>query len=397
MRSRRPLATTLGGVLLIVSLLVCGVGGGVLLGPVSRSGQDVDLASTLGGKGSTIFDMYEGDEYWIYQPVEQTWPDTVPCNVYDSPEDSWLVRRSERPAAAPERITHFDTRSGTDGVADYDFGYYGTLRGDRTKAFLSVECSPTDFLVVPSRAPQRHLLAVGIVGGLIAAAGVVVLVTGLVRRRRAGAPPAQPAPVPSAPAPPAPVAVGAGGPSRRWYLLVIPPVVLAVLACCAGGVLGLSFGFLKTFDPPNIGTERRGMVSRVLGGGTDYALYADRATGIPDRAACVVRERDSPRVVRWRTGRPIGDPETVTYNGHTYTYVGTFRVNDSVIGTVDCEGESSLLLRHSRRSWPLVWGAVTVASLALVAAAAAGLTTAIRRRRATAAPTTTVRVVPPFR
>ncbi|MER7007900.1 hypothetical protein ABT297_33320, partial [Dactylosporangium sp. NPDC000555] len=207
MRSRRPVATIVGGVLLIVSLLVCGIGAGVLLGPVSRTEQDVKLASRIGGKGFTTFDMYEGDEYWIYQPIEQTWPDTVPCNVANSPEDSWVVRHSERPAAAPERITHFDTRAGKEGVADYDFSYYGTLRGDRTKALLSMECSPIDFLLVPSRTPQRYLLAVGIVGALTAIAGVVVLVTGLIlRRRRAGAPPTQPVPPASVPSvPPVPV------------------------------------------------------------------------------------------------------------------------------------------------------------------------------------------------
>ncbi|MER7009791.1 hypothetical protein ABT297_43065, partial [Dactylosporangium sp. NPDC000555] len=191
-------------------------------------------------------------------------------------------------------------------------------------------------------------------------------------------------PVPPASVPVPSVPVGTGGPSRRWYLLVIPLVTLAVLACCAGGVLGMSFGFAETLGPPDIGTERQGTVSRVMGSGKDYALYADRATGIPDRANCAVRESNLPRFSLWRPDRPIGDPETVTYNGNTYTYVGTFRVGGRFIGIVDCEGESSLLLRPSRRSWPLVWGAVTVATLALAAAAAAGLTTAIRRRRAAA-------------
>src|SRR5689334_17337070 len=72
-RPRRPVATVAGGLLLVLSLLVCGVGGGFLLGPVSRSGQGIELASSIGGKGYSIFDMNEGDDYWIYQPAEQTW------------------------------------------------------------------------------------------------------------------------------------------------------------------------------------------------------------------------------------------------------------------------------------------------------------------------------------
>src|SRR5581483_12274797 len=98
----------------------------------------------------------------------------------------------------------------------------------------------------------------------------------------------------------------------------------------AGGVAGLSLGFLDTFDPPDIGSAGQGVVSRVMNTHTEYALYADQSGKTPGRDDCAVRERDVPHVVRWRPGRPIGDPATVTYNGHTYNYVGTLRVDDII-------------------------------------------------------------------
>ncbi|WP_433205454.1 hypothetical protein ACQP00_37835 [Dactylosporangium sp. CS-047395] len=383
MRPRRPLTTVIGGLLLVLSLLVCGVGGGVLLGPVSRTGQDIDLASEIGDKGYSIIDMSEGDDYWIYQPVEETWADSIDCDNADDEDMTWKVRRAARPATAPEKITHFDARGG--GVSgDFDFTYYGTLHGDRTEAFLSIECTPTSFLVVPSRAPLYYLGAVAATGITIALAGLVVLVVGLIRRRRAPSPVAV-APTPF-PVPPAPVPVPAGGPSRRLYWFVLPPVVVAVLICCVGAIAGGALGFYSTFDPPDIGTRNKGLVSRVMNTSTEYALYADETGHIPARGNCAIREQESPKLAYWRTSRPFGDAETVTYNGITYRYVGTVRVDDIFIAIVDCDDDSSLLLRPSRRSWPLVWGAVGVATLVLTAGAVTGLTVAIRRRAAAPTP-----------
>ncbi|GAA3285670.1 hypothetical protein GCM10020218_046080 [Dactylosporangium vinaceum] len=376
-RPRRPVATVAGGLLLVLSLLVCGVGGGFLLGPVSRSGQGIELASSIGGKGYSIFDMNEGDDYWIYQPAEQTWSESIQCNIADAP-DTWTVRRGERPVTAPEKITHFDTRAGGKS-GDYDFTYYGTLRGDRTKAFLSVECGPADFLVVPSRAPLWYLGAVAATGTLLGLVGLAVLVTGLIlRRRRRAAVPVAPSATPVR----TPGPVPARGPSRRMYMFVVPPVAVALAACLLGGLTGLSLGFAETFDPPDIGTEGKGLVSRVMNTTTEYALYADEKGDIPSRDRCSVREQKTPHVTRWRADRPLGDPETVTYNGTTYRYVGTLRVDAIIIGIVDCGDTSSLLLRPSRRSWPFFWGGVAVATLAVTAAATAGLLVAIRRRRA---------------
>ncbi|WP_433046117.1 hypothetical protein [Dactylosporangium sp. CS-033363] len=377
MRPRRPLTTVIGGLLLVVSLLVCGIGGGVLLGPVTRTSQDIDLASEIGDKGYSIIDMNEGDDYWIYQPVEETWADSIDCDNADDEKITWKVSRADRPATAPEKITHFDARDG--GVSgDFDFTYYGTLHGDRTEAFLSVECTPTSFLVVPSRAPLWYLGAVGAAGIAIALSGLVVMVAGLIRRRRAPAPAPVPAPVF---VPPAQVPVPAGGPSRRLYWFVLPPVLVAVLLCCVGAIGGGALGFYSTFDPPDIGTREKGLVSRVMNKSTEYALYADETGRIPNRSNCAIREQEAPKLAYWRSSRPVGDAETVTYNGITYRYVGTVRVDDIFIAIVDCDDDSSLLLRPSRRSWPLVWGAVTVATLILTAAAATGLTVAIRRRR----------------
>jgi hypothetical protein len=231
-----------------------------------------------------------------------------------------------------------------------------------------------------------------VAGTLVGLAGVVVVITGLVRRQRARrtvSPAVQPYPgaplPPSTPVSPAPLP---GGPSRRWYLAVIPLVLVAVCGCGAGGIAGSVLGFWDTFDAPTIGPARSGVTETVMTSRVEYALYADQADEIPRKDDCVLFEDRTSQPFSWRTGRPLGDPATITVNGHTYTYVGTFRTTDIIIGRVECGNGSSLLVRPSRRSWPFVWGAVALATLSFGAAAAIGLTTAVQRRRASAARST---------
>lgn len=371
---RRPVGYLVGGALLAVALLLCCGGGGWLAGPAVRVGQGGDNAIV----GVAVFDMHDGDRYWLYEPASAPWPDSVTCTNDDPPEATYQVRREQPPFGAPETIT-------TDGQR-YEF--FGTLRGDRTE-YVAIECPSDEFLVAPSRAPLWNLAAVLIAGAVLGLLGLVTGVTAAVRRRparasRRSAPPTGFQPVPPPAAGPVPRTVAARrGPSPLWYLAALPLLLIGLCACGVGGIGGLATGFLDSFEAPDVGENRSGMVGSVFSPDTEYVLYADVDHPAPiEPVSCLLRSDQGSAGFRMWTDRPLGVPETVTSGERTFWFVGRFRVTAVVLGTVQCEGQSSLLVRPSNRPQLLVWVGVGVGVGALVGAAAVAVVVTARRRRA---------------
>src|SRR5262245_14759486 len=153
--SRRPVGIIIGGALLIAALLACGGGGGLFIGPAVRASQDSDS----GVIGMSVFDMHDGDDYWIYQPALDSWPDSITCALSSPSDDSYVINRSARPWTAPTQLAHHDVQ----------YTYYGTLHGDRNEASVLVECPDMQqsYLLVPSRAPLWYLGVVVVAGLLV--------------------------------------------------------------------------------------------------------------------------------------------------------------------------------------------------------------------------------------
>jgi hypothetical protein len=388
-----------GALLVVVALVLCGGGAALFAGSAARGSQDGDVAVI----GLAVFDMHEGDEYWIYQPVGGTWGDQVECRFGEPYNDEpFELRRTERPFGAPE------TRTDSGDV----YTFYGTLRGDRTASVL-IECPSDRYLVAPNQVPGWYLLAAlggGVVTGLL---GLLVLVVAVVRhrpRRTATAPAAAafpgpvpaaatfpgpvpaaatfPGPVPAAGTPPAPVP---GGPAPRkrpsplWYVAMLPFVFVSLLACMIGVLGGWGAGFSDSFEPPEVGQPRTGTVYDAYRYDFQYLLYADVAEAPPaEPVTCLlISELPQEEVIplEVRTDRPLAVPETLDYEGETYQFVGTFQLPDPILGTVTCEGESTLLTKPGNRPQLMMVIGLSVAFGALLLAAAIGIILSLRRRR----------------
>jgi hypothetical protein len=376
-------AYLIGAVLVVIALVLCGGGGIVFAAPATRTGQGVERAVI----GMAIFDMHEGDDYWLYQPAGPSWPDQVECRFGAPHDEDFVLRRTERPFGAPETMTE----------SGGEYAFYGTLRGDRNENVL-IECPSDLYLVVPSREPLWYLLAALAGGAVTGLAGLLVVVVAAVRHRpgaaprtaAAGAAPG-PGPAPGGPAagPVGPVPGGAPRtraptrPSPLWYLAVLPLTVMSVIACMAGLLGGLGAGFLDSFDPPVVGEPRSGTVYDAYRHNDGYLLYADVAEAPPTEPVTCLITDDTGAVEPLEVGtdRPFAVPETITHEGQTFRFFATFRLRDPILGTVTCDGESTLLVRPSNR--PQVWVAafVAVAFAALTVAAVFGIVLSARRRR----------------
>jgi hypothetical protein len=402
-------AYVIGALLVLVALALCGGGAARFAGPAARGGEDGDVAVI----GLAVFDMHEGDEYWFYQPAGGTWGDQVECRFGEPYSDEpFELRRTERPFGAPE------TR--TDSGSEYTF--YGTLRGDRTASVL-IECPSDRYLVVPNRVPGWYLLAAlggGAVTGLL---GLLVLVVAVVRhlpRRTAAVPAMPPAPWMPPPTEPPPLAApppateppplaapppatepppatapppGAAPatptaprnrPSPLWYLAMLPFVFVALLACVIGVLGGWGAGFSDSFEPPEVGQPRSGDVYDAYAHDTRYLLYADAAVAPPTEPLTCLLISETPQEVAplpVRTDRPLGVPESLDYEGRTYQFVGTFELSFPTLGTVACEGESTLLTKPSNGPQLMLAIGLSVALGALLIAATIGIILSLRRRR----------------
>jgi hypothetical protein len=186
---RRPglVGMIVGGALLVVALLVCGGGGALLAGPASRANQP----NEAGVVGLATFQMRVGEDYWIFQPVLDSWPDSITCDVDSPADDSYTINRSARPGGAPAQVSDRDGRQYT---------YYGTLHGDQNyEVTLNCPMMEQTYMVVFNDSALTYLGVVLVAGTLAGLAGLVVFVISLVRRLRrrpAGAPPTAGAPVP---------------------------------------------------------------------------------------------------------------------------------------------------------------------------------------------------------
>jgi hypothetical protein len=372
-RRRPPVGYLVSGALLAVALLLCCGGGGWFAGPALRVGQGGDEAII----GNAIFDMHEGDRYWLYEPEGASRTDTVACTNEGPPETTYEITRQQPPFGASETITEDGRR----------YAFFGTLRGDRSE-YVTIQCPWDEFLVVPSRTPVWSLAAALIGGALLGLAGLVIGVTAAVRRRPARVPrPAVPPiglPPPPATVPVPPGAVAARrGPSPLWYLATIPFLLIALCACGFGGFGGLVTGFFDSFEAPEVGGNRSGAVGGVFSPGTEYHLYADvDHPALTEPVSCVLRSDQGPAGFLMWTDRPLGVPETVTSGERTFRYVGRFRVSSSVLGTVECEGQASLLVRPSNQPRLMVWVGLGVGVGALVGAATVAVLVTARRRHA---------------
>jgi hypothetical protein len=356
-------AYIIGAALVVVALLLCGGGGAVFAGPATRTGQGVERATI----GMAVFDMHEGDDYWLYQPAGESWREPVECTFGAPDDETFVVRRTERPFGAPATMTE----------SGQEYAFYGILRGDRNENVL-IECPSERYLVAPSRAPLWYLLAAlagGVVSGLL---GLLVVVIAAVRHRPGAAPAlgtGDPAPA-TRPGP-------RTRPSPLWYLGVLPFAIVAVLACLAGLLGGLATGFTDSFEPPVVGQPRSGTVHDAYRHDDEYLLYADVTEAAPAEPVTCQLETDTGAVgpLPVRTARPLGVPDTITHDGERYEFFGAFRLPDPVLGTVTCAGDSTLLVRPSNQPQLVVAAGVGIALGALLVAAAIGIVLSVRRRR----------------
>jgi hypothetical protein len=337
-----------------------------------RASQGVERAVI----GYAIFDMHNGDEYWLYQPVGESWPDQVECGYGSASDERFTVRRSGPPFGAAETMTENGS----------DYAFFGTLRGDRTENVL-IDCPSDDYLVVASRAPLWSLLVAvgaGVVAGLLglvlAAVTAVRRRTGATRQRAAATPRVRP--------------------SALWYLGALPFLLLSKLVCGAGLLGGTALGFGDSFEAPHVGAPRSGAINMAFRHSDEYLLYADVDHPAPAQPVSCRLQADtgaeSPLPVQ--TDRSFGVPDTVTNGDRTYRLFGAFRLADPVLGTVTCDGQSTLLVRPSNRPQLLVWAGVGMGvGSALVAGAIATVVFALRRRSARATTAAAAGPAPAFR
>lgn len=359
-----------GAVFVLVALVLCGGGGAWFAGPATRTGQGTERAVI----GMAVFDMHQGDEYWFYEDAGNPWPDSLAC-AYGSSDDTFTVRRGDKPFAAPETITE----------SGRDYAFFGTMRGERTENVL-IACpadrdlgQDSEYVVMPSRAPMWYLLAAlagGITSGVL---GLLVVVAATIRHRpgRARGARGRSSPPPGDP-------LRTRRPSPAWYLAVLPFTLLSLVACVVGLCGGLLTGFVDSLEPPEVGPPRSGGVEDVYSSDRDYLLYFDLSGAAPD-APLSCRLRDTPTgaegPLRVRTDRPFGVPETITHEGERYQYFGRFRFQESFYGQMICEGESTVLVRHSNQPQLLLATGVGIGFGALLIAAAIGIVLSVRRRR----------------
>jgi hypothetical protein len=358
-RRVRSVGYVLGGPLLVAALVLCCGVGGWFISPVMRANQDVERAVI----GLAIFDMHDGDEYWLYQPAGGPWGDEIECRFGELHDEDFVVRRTERPFSAPETMTE----------SGEEYAFYGTLRGDRNESVL-IECPADVYLVVPSRAPLWYLLA-AVAGGLVAGllGLVAVTVTAVRRKRRATVPPPVRTPAPSR-----------VRPSPLWYLAGLPFLLMAMCSCLFGGLNTISGGFSDSFEPPTVGQPRSGTVGDAFRYDDVYLLYADVDEALPtEPITCLLRDTGTQEVqpLPLETDRPLGVPNTVDHDGRTYRFFAAFSLDDPVLGLIECEGNSTLLLRPSNRPQLVVAIAGGIAVGALLVAAAAGIVVSASRRR----------------